>query len=59
MLDKSKFEKSPKRIMLEIKVLKRLRHPNIVQLFEVIETTDFIYLVMEYVTGGELFKRIV
>ncbi|OWF35797.1 calcium/calmodulin-dependent protein kinase type 1-like [Mizuhopecten yessoensis] len=43
----------------EIEVLRRLRHPNIVQLFDVFEEKNNVYLVMELVTGGELFDRIV
>ncbi|CAH8841633.1 unnamed protein product [Trichobilharzia szidati] len=43
----------------EIEVLRRLRHPNIVQLFDVLEDSECYYLVMELVTGGELFDRIV
>ncbi|CAL8094867.1 unnamed protein product [Calicophoron daubneyi] len=43
----------------EIEVLRRLKHPNIVQLLEVLEDDDCYYLVMELVTGGELFDRIV
>lgn len=45
-------------MQLEIRILKRLRHPNIVQLLEVIDQRDSIYLVMEYIDGGELFERI-
>lgn len=43
----------------EIKVLRRLKHPNIVQLLETFEDKHKVYLIMELVTGGELFDRIV
>ena len=43
----------------EVDILRSIRHPNIVQLFEVYETTTKLYLVMELLTGGELFDRIV
>ncbi|XP_020809864.1 calcium/calmodulin-dependent protein kinase type 1 isoform X1 [Drosophila serrata] len=38
---------------------RRLTHPNIVQLLETYEDKSKVYLVMELVTGGELFDRIV
>jgi calcium/calmodulin-dependent protein kinase I len=43
----------------EIKVLRKLKHSNIVQLIETFEDKNKVYLVMELVTGGELFDRIV
>ncbi|XP_039620566.1 calcium/calmodulin-dependent protein kinase type IV [Polypterus senegalus] len=43
----------------EIGVLLRLSHPNIIQLKEIFETPLEITLVLELVTGGELFDRIV
>ncbi|KAJ3446604.1 serine/threonine-protein kinase fhke-related [Anaeramoeba flamelloides] len=42
----------------EINVLKDLRHPNIIELKEVFDTEDELFLVMEYVDGGDLFYRI-
>lgn len=43
----------------EIEILKKVKHPNIVQMFSLVDNKDAIYLVMELVTGGELFDRIV
>jgi 5'-AMP-activated protein kinase catalytic alpha subunit len=47
------------RVSREIKILKLARHPNIVQLYEIIETPRQLYLITEYVPGGELFDYIV
>lgn len=47
-----------KKILNEIEVLKRLDHPNIVKIYEYFEDGKFIYIVMELVTGGELFDKI-
>ncbi|MEE6459803.1 hypothetical protein FKM82_000743, partial [Ascaphus truei] len=46
-------------IRTEIGVLLRLSHPNIIKLKEIFETPTEISLVLELVTGGELFDRIV
>ncbi|KAG8085178.1 hypothetical protein GUJ93_ZPchr0010g7425 [Zizania palustris] len=45
-------------IKREISVMKLVRHPNIVQLYEVMATKSKIYFVLEYVRGGELFNKI-
>lgn len=39
--------------------MRKLRHKNIISLEEVFDEADYIYLVMELVTGGELFDQIV
>jgi len=43
----------------EIKTLRELQHPHIVQLKEVVATSENTYIVMELLAGGELFDRIV
>ena len=42
----------------EIAIMRRLRHPHIVKLYEVLATKTKIYFVMEYAKGGELFTKI-
>jgi len=36
-----------------------MKHPNIAQLYEIVETSNTIYMIMEYCNGGELFDYIV
>lgn len=45
-------------IKREIATLKLLKHPNVVRLHEVLASKSKIYMVLEYVTGGELFDKI-
>ena len=61
VLEKSRIKekKDVERISREIKILKQLHHPNVVQIYEIIETEQDLYLVMEFVQGGELFDLIV
>ncbi|GMF17954.1 unnamed protein product [Phytophthora lilii] len=47
------------RVAREIKILKRNRHQNVIQLYEVIDSPDRIFLIMEHVDGGEMFEYIV
>ena len=52
-------EKLEEQLKLEISVMRSLNHPNIVRLFDVLQTSNNIYIILELVTGGELFDRIV
>ncbi|KAF8400531.1 hypothetical protein HHK36_013830 [Tetracentron sinense] len=45
-------------IKREISVMRLVRHPNIVELKEVMATKGKIFFVMEYVRGGELFAKV-
>lgn len=47
----------PDQIVREISVMKLVRHPNVVHLYEVMASKKKIYFVMEYVKGGELFNK--
>ncbi|KAJ4976291.1 hypothetical protein NE237_001397 [Protea cynaroides] len=60
VIDKEKILKGGlvAHIKREISIFRRVRHPNIVQLFEVMATKAKIYFVMEYVKGGELFNKV-
>jgi len=49
----------PEMLKNEVEILKKLEHPNIIKLYDIFETETELYLVMELVTGGELFDRIV
>ena len=45
-------------IKQEIRILKQLRHPHVVELKEVLASRQQIFMVMELVPGGELFDKI-
>nr|QSH71647.1 CBL-interacting protein kinase [Hedychium coronarium] len=46
-------------IKREISTMKLIKHPNVVQISEVIASKTKIYIVLEFVDGGELFDKIV
>ncbi|XP_065657125.1 5'-AMP-activated protein kinase catalytic subunit alpha-2 isoform X2 [Hydra vulgaris] len=46
------------KIRREIQFLKLFRHPHIIKLYQVISTPSDIFMVMEFVCGGELFDYI-
>ena len=47
------------RVYREIHILKLIRHPNIIQLYEIMESPKHLFLVMEHMENGELFDYIV
>ncbi|KAG9440081.1 hypothetical protein H6P81_020246 [Aristolochia fimbriata] len=46
-------------IKREISIMKLVRHPHVVRLHEVLASRTKIYIILEYITGGELFDKIV
>jgi len=60
VMDKEKILKVGmiEQIKREISVMRLVRHPNIVRLYEVMASKSKIYFVMEYVKGGELFNKV-
>nr|KAJ3419811.1 MAP/microtubule affinity-regulating kinase 3 [Polyrhizophydium stewartii] len=60
IIDKNKLDKTTaKKLFREVRIMKLLNHKNIVRLYEVIDTPDELYLIMEYVSGGEIFDYLV
>ncbi|XP_059668780.1 CBL-interacting serine/threonine-protein kinase 23-like isoform X2 [Cornus florida] len=45
-------------IKREISTMKLIRHPNVIRMYEVMASKTKIYIVLEFVTGGELFDKI-
>ncbi len=60
VLEKDKLTKEDDimRVRREIDILSKVRHPNIVQLYEVIETQKYFFFIMEYAEEGELSEYI-
>jgi serine/threonine protein kinase len=58
VLNKTKLKDHLEAIEEEVGILTRLDHPNIVKYYETYVDEKYIYLVMEYIGGGELFDKI-
>ncbi|KAL5777467.1 hypothetical protein ACOSP7_010393 [Xanthoceras sorbifolium] len=61
VLDRSTIikHKMADQIKMEISIMKLVRHPYVVRLHEVIASRTKIYIILEFITGGELFDKIV
>ncbi|XP_038079218.1 MAP/microtubule affinity-regulating kinase 3-like isoform X7 [Patiria miniata] len=60
IIDKTQLNPSSlQKVYREVRIMKLVDHPNIVKLFEVIETEKTLYLVMEFASGGEVFDYLV
>ncbi|XP_045578701.1 serine/threonine-protein kinase DCLK2 isoform X1 [Salmo salar] len=58
IIDKAKCSGKEHLIENEVAVLRRVKHPNIIQLIDEVDTPTELYLVMELVKGGDLFDAI-
>jgi len=52
-------ERDMRKLHDEVKILQKLSHPNINTLIETFDTKHHLYMVLQLLTGGELFDRIV
>lgn len=60
IIDKTALNTSSlQKLFREVRIMKQLDHPNIVKLYQVMETEQTLYLVMEYASGGEVFDYLV
>jgi hypothetical protein len=50
--------KSEKQVVREIKIHSYLNHENIIQLYGVFHDENYIYLILEYSPGGEVYKEL-
>ena len=59
IIDKSRLdERTRKLLSQEILCMERLDHPNIIRLYEVVDSLPKMHVVMEYAPGGELYDYI-
>ncbi|XP_056139478.1 serine/threonine-protein kinase SIK3 homolog isoform X1 [Lampris incognitus] len=60
IVDKTQLDdENLKKIFREVQIMKMLRHPHIIRLYQVMDTERMIYLVTEYASGGEIFDHLV
>lgn len=59
-IDKSYMQDnySKSKVMQEVYILKKIRHLNVIRLFEVFEAQKHLLIVMEYAGGGDLLKLV-
>lgn len=59
IIDKTKLDDRARKILSrEILCMERLNHPNLIRLYEVMESLQTVHLVMEFATGGELADHV-
>ncbi|XP_019891073.2 serine/threonine-protein kinase par-1 [Musca domestica] len=59
IIDKSQLDATNlQKVYREVEIMKRLNHPHIIKLYQVMETKNMIYIVSEYASQGEIFDYI-
>ena len=63
IVDKNKFKmhssSRPDSLLDEVRILEKLKHENIVRVYEFFETPNELYIILELISGGDLFDRII
>lgn len=47
------------KLFKEIEIMRLLDHPNALKVFEVYDDSDNYYIIEEYVSGGDVFKKMI
>ena len=58
-MNKEKMKTKLEYIAQELAILNQIDHPNIVKYFETYDDVKYIYLVMEYISGEQLLKKVI
>jgi len=62
IIDKKKMfwqeQKNRDHILQEVNILKNIRHPNIISYYQIYDSENYYYIILELATGGELFDII-
>jgi len=59
IIDKSRLDETNlTKVYREVQIMKLLRHPNVLKLYQVMETKNMLYIVSEYAPRGEMFAHI-
>uniref|UniRef100_A0A182P4C2 non-specific serine/threonine protein kinase n=1 Tax=Anopheles epiroticus TaxID=199890 RepID=A0A182P4C2_9DIPT len=54
-----KFLNDPLRVMNEVNIMKNLDHPCVIKMHDIVDKPDSVYMVLEYMKGGDLLSRII
>eukprot|EP00056_Hartaetosiga_gracilis_P008254 m.117794 g.117794 ORF g.117794 m.117794 type:complete len:508 (+) comp12881_c0_seq4:2-1525(+) len=50
---------SNEQLLAEVDILLQMKHPNIIRIHDMVDTRTYLYIVLEFAAGGELFDRVV